>query len=281
MRNSIRILILSAFLCAVWASAGTDTSNAAAPQGAPKVVKRPIAFEVTNVNRSALACASDGAAYTGKGHLVEPGSGPAAAQERARGAVTPYLHDWSFGEFFWSFTAEPRYDYAAAMARAGHASVVVDRLGYGASGHPQGEQTCLGAQADVAHQIVAALRSGAYLVKGGEAHRFDRVALAGHSVGGLIASIEAFSFNDVDALLAIGHTTNVTHQAFDHFYEARVVCGQGGEPLAVGGPGGYAYIGQTDGEFEASAFHDSDPVVRAAATRLRARDPCGDSASIV
>ena len=69
------------------------------------------------------------------------------------------------GESFWSFAAAPRYDYAAALARAGHASVVIDRLGYGASGHPDGNQTCLGAQADIAHQIVGKLRSGDYVVE--------------------------------------------------------------------------------------------------------------------
>ena len=48
-----------------------------------------------------------------------------------------------------------------------------------------------------------------------------------------------------------------------------------------GGPGGYAYFGQTDAEFQASAFHSADPAVREAATRLRSRDPCGDGASII
>jgi pimeloyl-ACP methyl ester carboxylesterase len=195
--------------------------------------------------------------------------------------VTLYLHDVSFGEYFWNFSAVPRYDYAAAMARAGHASVVIDRLGYGASGHPEGNQTCLGADADVAHQVIGALRSGDYSVEGGESPRFDKVALAGHSLGALIANLEAFSFNDVDALVAMGYTPQVRQLAFEQFYAGRVVCDAGGEPATAGGPGGYAFFGQSDADFDARVFHTAEPAVRAIATRLRAPDPCGDGASII
>jgi len=34
------------------------------------VSERPVSFQVKNVNRSKLACATDGAAYTIRGHLV-------------------------------------------------------------------------------------------------------------------------------------------------------------------------------------------------------------------
>jgi pimeloyl-ACP methyl ester carboxylesterase len=195
--------------------------------------------------------------------------------------VTLYLHDSSFGEFFWSFSAAPRYDYAAAMARAGHASVVIDRLGYGSSGHPNGTQTCLGADADIAHQIVGKLRSGDYVVKGGESPSFDRVALAGHSLGALIANLEAFSFDDIDGLVAMSYTPQVTQLAFEQFYASRVVCLAGGEPSTPGVPGGYAYFGSTAADFDARVFFGADPAVRDVVTRLRAPDPCGDSASII
>jgi pimeloyl-ACP methyl ester carboxylesterase len=195
--------------------------------------------------------------------------------------VTLYLHDLAFGEFFWSFSAVPRYDYAAAMARGGHVSVVIDRLGYGSSGHPEGNRTCLGAQADIAHQIIGKLRSGDYAIEGGESPRFDRVALAGHSVGGLIANLEAISFDDNDGLVAMSYTPQVTMQAFEQFYAARVVCNAGGEQSFPGGPGGYAYIAQTGSEFAARAFHSAEPDVREAAAGLRSRDPCGDGASII
>src|SRR3954464_5091698 len=244
MRTTLRTLTLST-LIAIGSALPGSARVATAATPAPGVVKRPVTFHVMNVNRSALACPSDGAAYEVKGHLIGPASEIGQGVSGPRPAVTLYLHDFAMGEYFWSFGAVPRYDYAAAMARAGHVSVVIDRLGYGSSGHPEGDRTCLGAQADVAHQVIGELRSGDYILEGGQSQRFGKVALGGHSVGALIANLEALSFNDVDALLAIGYTLQVSRQAFEQFYNSRVVCNAGGEPWTQGGPGGYAYIGQT------------------------------------
>ena len=245
------------------------------------VVTRAVTFKVENVNRSVLGCPSDGSKYEVKGHLIGPASelGPTASGRR--GAVTLYLHGLSFGEFLWNFTAVPRYDYAAAMARAGHTSVVIDRLGYGTSGHPEGNEACLGADADVAHQIVGELRSGDYGAQGRRSPRFTKVALAGHSIGALIANIEAISFDDVDALVAMSYAPQITYTTFEQFYQSRGVCDGGGQPAAPGGPGAYAYFQTTPAEFEASAFDSAVPAVRAAAVALRAPDPCGDGGSII
>jgi pimeloyl-ACP methyl ester carboxylesterase len=281
MRNTLRIPILSILFAVVVPLLGASGTDAATPEAGVKVLKRPITFQVRNVNRSGLACPSDGAAYEVSGHLIGPASEIGPGVSVGRGAVTLYLHDASFGEFFWSFSAAPRYDYAAAMARAGHASVVIDRLGYGSSGHPEGNQTCLGSDADIAHQIVGKLRSGEYVVKEGESPRFDRVALAGHSLGALIANVEASSFNDVDGLVAMSYTPQVTRLAFEQFYAGRIVCEAGGAPSMPGGPGGYAYFGETAGDFDTRVFFSADPAVREIATRQRALDPCGDSASII
>jgi pimeloyl-ACP methyl ester carboxylesterase len=267
LRSTIAMVVATAAIALMTGTAGAQ------PPGA-KVIKRAVTFQVRNLNGSILPCAADGSAYEVKGHLVGPESvvGPGASAKTR--AVTLYLHDLSFGEFFWSFTAVPRYDYAAAMARAGHASVVIDRLGYGASGHPPGNQTCLGAQADVAHQIIGKLRSGDYAAEGGSAPRFDKVALAGHSTGALIANLEAISFKDADALVAMGYTPQVTRQAFEDFYASRAACDAGGDS-------GYAYIAATDAEFQARVFGNAEPAVKMAATRLRTRDPCGDGGSII
>src|SRR5207245_2451849 len=97
-------------------------------------------------------------------------------------AVTLYLHG-AGGDLF-DFTQVPGYDFAAALARAGHASVVVDRLGYGQSPEPNGFASCLGAQADLAHQIVDELRAGRY--RTGDGRRpasFSSVAIGGHGPG--------------------------------------------------------------------------------------------------
>jgi pimeloyl-ACP methyl ester carboxylesterase len=253
---------------------------AAAIGAKAKVVNLPVAFDVRNTNQSILPCSTDEAAYQVKGHLIGPATaiGPKAPQNRR--SVALYLHGAAAGGLVWNFDAIPRYDYAARMARAGHTSVVIDRLGYGSSGRPDGNQTCLGSAADVAHQVIGRLRSGDYIAEG-ESPRFARVALAGHSVGALIANLEAISYNDIDALVGISYTPQVTQQSFHSFYANRIVCEAGGEPARPGGPSGYAYSGQTEAEFRANVFHSAEPAVQNLATGLRARDPCGDSASII
>ena len=246
----------------------------------PKVVSRAVTFAVRNTNTSALPCAADGAAYEVKGHLVGPRSAVSGTSARRR-AVTLYLHGLGFGEFFWNFKQVPGYDYATAQARAGHVSVVIDRLGYDSSGHPDGNQTCLGSQADTAHQVVQLLRSGKYGVEGGNAVRFKKVALAGHSVGGLIADIEAYSFKDVDALIIMSISYSNLPFAAIEFGQARAVCQAGGQPSEPGGPPGYAYMGQTPAAFRATFFHSARNSVIGAVTAARNRDPCGDTASVI
>jgi len=58
--------------------------------------------------------------------------------------------------------------------------VTIDRIGYGASGRRRKPGTCFGSEADVAHQMVQALRHGQYqLVKGHEPVSFVKVFTAG------------------------------------------------------------------------------------------------------
>src|SRR4051794_29602761 len=102
---------------------------AAPPAAARDVAVSPVAFKVANVNRSDVPCSSDGASYVVHGSLVAP----AGALPRS---VTLYLHGLSYGAFFFRFDAVPGYDTAVELARSGHASVVVDRLGYRSSSGP-------------------------------------------------------------------------------------------------------------------------------------------------
>jgi pimeloyl-ACP methyl ester carboxylesterase len=240
-----------------------------------------VTFTVQNVNRSKLPCTTDGASYQIKGHIVGPRSAQGKSSRRRKPAVTLYLHGLGFGEFFWSFKQVPGYDYAAAQARAGHVSVVIDRLGYELSGHPDGNQSCLGGQADIAHQIVQQLRSGGYEVEAGKAVRFKKVALAGHSVGGFIANIEAYSFKDVDALIIMSISYSNLPFAAVEFGQGRIVCQAGGQPSEPGGPAAYAYMGQTPAAFKAIFFHSAKQSVIDAVTAVRNRDPCGDTASVI
>src|ERR671930_234292 len=88
-----------------------------------------------------------------------------AADAKKRKGVKLYLHGLGLGEWFWKFQAIAKFNYAVQQATAGHVSVTVDRLGYGASSRPpDGGKICIGSEADVPHQIVQALKSGSYAV---------------------------------------------------------------------------------------------------------------------
>jgi pimeloyl-ACP methyl ester carboxylesterase len=250
--------------------------------GAAVPSSKAVTFTVQNVNRSKLACSTDGATYQVKGHLVGPRSAPAGKKRRSRGAVTLYLHGLGFGEWFWRFTGAPGYDYATAQARIGHTSVVIDRLGYDASGHPEGSRSCLGGHADVAHQIVQQLRQGSYTVDAGKPKRFRKVALAGHSAGAEIANVAAYSFRDVDALILLSFSYSNLPRAQLALGPTRALCQAGGEPSEPGGPSGYAFFGQpAPGDFQSIMFAKTKASVLSAATALRNRDPCGDTDSII
>jgi pimeloyl-ACP methyl ester carboxylesterase len=129
--------------------------------------------------------------------------------------------------------------------------------------------------------VVDQLRSGTYGVDRGAPISFARVALAGHSAGGAIAQVEAYSFADADALLVFGYADQgASDAALSAFGAAGAICATGGEAAEPGGPSGYAPFGETDEDFQALMFHDAAPAVVAAASARRNLDPCGDDASI-
>jgi pimeloyl-ACP methyl ester carboxylesterase len=233
-------------------------------------------FRVQNTNTSGVPCPSDNAGYTVHGHLVGPQSVLAGPAPRA---VTVYLGGEDAGEWNWRLTAIPGYDWPADMAELGHVSLTIDMLGYGASGHPDGEQSCWGSQADVAHQIITQLRKGTYAVSRGVPVRFQKIVLAGHDAGGAIAEIEAYSYKDTDGHIDGLALVTYADQGFtpllmERFARAGTVCASGGEPAYPGGPGGYYYMERPD-EYEPDLFYDAEPAVIDAVIRLRERNPCG------
>lgn len=246
----------------------------------------PVSFTVRNTNGSKVSCSSDGQTYVVRGHIV----GPAASLQGT--GPTPaalYVHGLSYGEFFWRFEGSPAtpvsgYDYATEQASSGLTSVVIDRLGYGSSDKPPGQQVCLGSEADYLHQIIGQLRSGSYGVGNSmPAPRFGPIALAGHSAGGYMVQAESYSFNDVDALLIFSFADQgQSPVATTTSAQTQSICAQGGmPPTGASEPEGYAYFGQTDQEFQQDHFFNANPRVVQAATQLRTRDPCGDTGSIL
>ena len=245
-----------------------------------QTVQREVSFEVQNVNRSKIPCEADGQTYTVRGSIT----GPREALEDPQ-AVTLFLHGLSYGEFFGNFDEQPGYNFAEKQAAAGHVTVTVDRLGYDSSDKPDGTGICFGSRADVAHQIVTQLRSGDYQADdaaGGPA--FEKVVLAGHSVGGIIAQAEAYSFGDIDGLMVLSYSdTDVSPAAMMALQTAVAECEAGGGPVeGDSGPGGYVYFGAATPEMFIMAhfFTDNaDPTVVQTTASMRNRDPCGDITS--
>ncbi len=186
--------------------------------------------------------------------------------------MTVYLHNIGWTSYYWHFQAAgPSYDYVTQMARAGHASVVYDMLDYGGSGKPAPSQTCYGSEADVASQIIAALRKGEYT--GSATPKFRRVAVASQSIAGLTSQPEAYSFKDADALIVTSWADQGFSQRLMNATQATLTsCAQGGD-------GGSGYASFTADDFKALYFANADPAVADAAAAMRAPIPCGEPQS--
>jgi pimeloyl-ACP methyl ester carboxylesterase len=245
--------------------------------GVGEIVDVPIRVPVVNRNRTAIPClgAPDGKTYTVKGSLVAP----RAVLDAANPAVALYLHGVGYSSFFFRFGDVPGYDYGLEQARAGHASVTIDRLGTPVDGQlGDGNATCIPAQADMADQVIGALRSGKVAGSTGRdgVPSFRRVVLAGHSLGGFIAQVTQYSFGSADALAVISYTDVPSPFALTTFAVAGADCVTAPRPNGTTGAPNYAAFGRADADFAAGHFHDIDPAVAAATLRRRNVDACGD-----
>src|SRR5437764_8521227 len=249
--------------------------SAAARHRVEPVRSIPVRFRVANTNRSGIPATSDGKTYTVRGHLT----GPRRVLAHPH-AVTLYFFGYDAGEWNWRLTDVKGYNHPREMARRGHVSVTIDELGYDSSDHPEGMGTCMGAQADMAHQIVGMLRSGRYGARGRRAPRFSEIVLAGHDVGGLVAEIEASVYRDVDALVEVtwaeqGFTPFIVERATVSSFDWCTTDPQRAENGQPGSPSGYHYYTSSPQEFAQKLFFAPDPRVLAAALRRRNRNPCG------
>lgn len=266
-----------ALLLALTAALALPTVLTGVPaEAASRIVDVPITFQVVNRNTSPVPCpiGPDGQTYTVHGTLVAP----RAVLSSKAPAATLYLHGLGYsGELFYRFSAVPGYDFARSQAEAGHATVVVDRLGNPAQDElPDGNATCLPAQADLADQMVDALRTGAYRAQGG-ATSFDRVLLAGHSAGGLITEFTQAYFGSADAIAILGSTDFPSPLALQTFAAAGQDCLTAPQHArGAGGAANYAPFGRTDADFAAGHVHNMDPAVETVVLRDHSLDACGD-----
>ena len=265
---------------------GNDSRVAGA---ADAIVELPVSFQVVNTNTSGAACPSDGLPYTVEAHLVGPQSIIYVSAQRA---ITVYVHGFSSSEPNWSFKLVPGYDLPVEMAKLGHVSLVINRLGYSPSDHPPGFESCIGSAADVVHQIIGQLRSPGARLSDGTRVVFSRVALAGHDTGATVAEVEAYSYKDIDGLfISAFANTGFTQKIAEWSFKAGAVCLQGGQPSDRGAPNYHFFPPVSDQEFSQDEallreiFPDTDETVfqaikQAIATGKRQLNPCGDINSV-
>jgi pimeloyl-ACP methyl ester carboxylesterase len=248
---------------------------AAAEEPPAEFVSQPVSFVVQNVNKTAVPCGGDSKTYTVRGHLT----GPTSALESAESTSgTLYLHGLELGEWFWQLPVDG-FNHAEELAKRGHVSVTIDRLGYGESDHESGYKSCVGTHANVAHEIVQQLRAGSY---DGSLHpKFDRVALAGHSLGGAIAQVEAYTFKDVDAVAILSYADiALSLSAVLTSTSWGPTCGLGGKPSAKGAPG-YSFFTRDQADYRKNFLAQAPPEVASYADGERRINPCGDLLSAV
>ena len=269
-------LAVPALLLATIPSAGAATPPAQLKTSPGNdIVQRAVSFTVKNVNGTGIACQADGATYTVRGHITGTAQSLADPQ-----TVTLLEHGLSYGEFFGNSNISG-YNFADEQAQAGHVTVTVDRLGYGASDKPVGENICFGSRADIAHQEVQQLKAGSYSTTGASSAKFGKVVLAGHSVGSIIAQTEAYTFGDIDGLMVLSYSdTDVSLAAQSALAIATQQCQAGGmRQHGDTGPAGYVWFGaDTPDKFIEAHFYTpgADPAVVAQVAAMRSEDPCGD-----
>ncbi|MFI5835919.1 alpha/beta fold hydrolase [Micromonospora sp. NPDC051300] len=104
----------------------------------------------------------------------------------------------TYGQAYWFLRGDPRRpSYVETMTAAGHAVLVVDRLGAGASSAPPFDRYAPDTQSAVMTQLVRAVRRGDVIGR-----RFDKLVLVGHSFGSTLARTMAIRHPEwVDGLV--------------------------------------------------------------------------------
>jgi pimeloyl-ACP methyl ester carboxylesterase len=121
------------------------------------------------------------------------------------------LHGATYDHNYWNWPYQPdQYSYVEALTTAGYAVLNVDRIGEGLSSHPTpGVALTAHTGAITVHQVVQTLRSGSLLVPAFGYVRAERVMLVGHSMGSVVASIEAATYHDVDGVVLSAYAHSV------------------------------------------------------------------------
>lgn len=125
-------------------------------------------------------------------------------------AVQVLTHGITYDHRYWNIAdpddrAGDRYSWEAAAAKAGYATLSVDRIGNGGSTHPPSLAVTVDSNAAALHQVIQALRAGRIEGPRGKP-RFDKVVLVGHSYGSITSTFTAHRYGGADALILTGYS---------------------------------------------------------------------------
>jgi len=106
------------------------------------------------------------------------------------------------------FDFAPGYRAARELAELGFGVLTVDRVGYGASSHPNGDTLDYATQAQQLHQVIGQVRGGALGVTPAE------IVVLAPSAGADIAIVEAGTYHDVDGVVVCFNTSELQPALF-------------------------------------------------------------------
>jgi pimeloyl-ACP methyl ester carboxylesterase len=106
----------------------------------------------------------------------------------------------TYDSLYWTFPVRG-YSYSHYAQEAGQATFAIDRFNTGDSSMLASSAVTVEADADALHQVIGALTSGQV---GGVT--FSRVVTIGHSLGSIVAAIEAATYHDESGVILTGFT---------------------------------------------------------------------------
>ncbi|KAK9492587.1 catalytic protein [Lipomyces doorenjongii] len=173
------------------------------------------------------------------------------------------VHGIGFDKSYWDFAKQ--YSYIDVAAAAGYPTFSYDRLGTGASDHPDPIRVVQSSiQVEIAHVLIQSLRDGRF---GG--HRFDNVVGVGHSYGSIQSVGVTVKYpQDLDAVVLTGFSTN-TNSFGLIFADFNLAIANENQPLRFGDlPNGYLVTGSSiSNQFAFFRYPHFDPKI--SVTRLQ------------
>jgi pimeloyl-ACP methyl ester carboxylesterase len=106
------------------------------------------------------------------------------------------------------FDFAPGYRAARLLADRGYGVMTVDRVGYGASSHPDGDSLSFATAAHQLHDVIHAVHGGAL------GFRPPAIIVLGPSVGADITLVEAGTYHDVDGVVICANTDQLQPALF-------------------------------------------------------------------